>query len=348
MALSAAQARRIAAATVFGGGGLTLLAASTVALLYLQARIAARTIGVTPWKRPRVDGVYGVGGGEPLTLVMMGDSTAAGFAVADPRQTPPVQLASGLSTAADRPVRLRDVSKVGATSKGLAGQLERVRGHRMDLAVVFIGANDVIGRVRPADAAAQLRAVVRELVASGAAVVVATCPDLGTVQPIPQPLRAIARRASRQMAAAQTVAVVEEGGSTVALGDLLSDEFLRYPDEMFGPDRFHPSARGYARAVAVVLPALCAALGLLPEPVDAHRSERVEVLPVERAAAAAVEEPGSEVRQAGRAEGGRGPRGLWVRLLRRGAAPSGEPDKLETDSNSVKATPDAPAGSRIG
>ena len=228
MALRAAQARRIMAATMFGGGGLTLLAASTVALLFLQAKIAARTIGVTPWQRPRVDGVYGVGGGEPLTLLMMGDSTAAGFAVSDPRQTPPVQLASGLSAVADRPVRLRDVSKVGATSQGLLAQLDRVRGERVDLAVIFIGANDVIDRIRPADAVSHLRVVVRELVASGAAVVVATCPDLGTVQPIPQPLRAIARRASQQMAAAQTVAVVEEGGSTVALGDLLSDEFSLY------------------------------------------------------------------------------------------------------------------------
>ncbi|KUP95908.1 SGNH/GDSL hydrolase family protein [Thermobifida cellulosilytica] len=346
MALRAAQARRIAAATAFGGGGLTLLAASTVALLYLQARIAARAIGITPWKRPRVDGVYGVGGGEPLTLVMMGDSTAAGFAVDDPRQTPPVQIASGLSAAADRPVRLRDVSRVGATSRGLAAQLERVRGQRVDLAVVLIGANDVIGRIRPADAAAHLREVVRELVASGAAVVVATCPDLGTVQPIPQPLRAVARRASRQMAAAQTVAVVEEGGSTVALGDLLAEEFLRYPDEMFGPDRFHPSARGYARAATVVLPALCAALGLLPEPVE-PQPEQAEVLPVDRAAAAAVEQPGSEVRQAGAADG-RGPRGLWARLLRRGTAPAGDDSTSETDSNSVKVAPGASDRSRVG
>jgi lysophospholipase L1-like esterase len=347
MALRAAQARRIMAATMFGGGGLTLLAASTVALLFMQAKIAARTIGVTPWQRPRVDGVYGVGGGEPLTLLMMGDSTAAGFAVSDPRQTPPVQLASGLSAVADRPVRLRDVSKVGATSQGLLAQLDRVRGERVDLAVIFIGANDVIDRIRPADAVSHLRVVVRELVASGAAVVVATCPDLGTVQPIPQPLRAIARRASQQMAAAQTVAVVEEGGSTVALGDLLSDEFSLYPEEMFGPDRFHPSARGYGRAVAVVLPALCSALGLLPEPVESE-PDAEEVLPVDRAAAAAVAAAGSEVRQAGQEEHRRGSLGLWARLLRRDTAPAADTHKLETDSNSVKATPAASVGSRIG
>ncbi|MEY9213803.1 SGNH/GDSL hydrolase family protein [Thermobifida halotolerans] len=348
MALRAARARRIAAATAFGGGGLTLLAASTVVLLYLQARMAARAIGVTPWKRPRVNGVYGVGGGEPIALVMMGDSTAAGFAVDDPRQTPPVHLASGLSAAADRPVRLRDVSKVGATSKGLVGQWERVRGRRVDLAVVFIGANDVIRRVRPVDAVAHLREVVRELVGAGAAVVVATCPDLGTVQPIPQPLRAVARRASRQMAAAQTVAVVEEGGSTVALGDLLSDEFALHADEMFGPDRFHPSARGYARAVTVVLPAVCAAMDLLPGPVEPQRSEEAEVLPVDRAAAEAVEQVGSEVRQAARTGDGQGPRRLWAWLLRRENARSDTITKTETDSHSVKATPDTPVESGTG
>ena len=70
---------------------------------------------------------------------------------------------------------------------------------------------------------------VRQLRAAGAQVVVGTCPDLGTVQPIRPPLRWLARRWSRQLAAAQTVAVVEEGAWTVSLADLLGPRFAAEP-----------------------------------------------------------------------------------------------------------------------
>jgi hypothetical protein len=125
---------------------------------------------------------------------------------------------------------------------------------------------------------------------------------------------------SRQLAAAQTVGVIEEGGRTVAFADLLGPEFASYPGEMFGPDRFHPSARGYERAAHAVLPSVCAALALRPEP----RPEPGEgSQPIYLAAAIAAEEPGTEVtaaRVAGRATG---PYGRWATLLRRrpGAMP---------------------------
>ena len=79
------------------------------------------------------------------------------------------------------------------------------------------------------------------------------------------------------MAAAQTVAVVEAGGRTVSLGDLLGPEFYERPHEMFSSDRFHPSPAGYARAAAALLPSVCAALGIWvgePEPApDRRRGE---------------------------------------------------------------------------
>ncbi|MBB6173478.1 lysophospholipase L1-like esterase [Nocardiopsis mwathae] len=318
MSLRAARARRIATATAFGGGGLTLLGAGTIALLYMQAKIAHRTVGFTEWTAPDVDGLYGGGDGAPISFVMMGDSTAAGFALADGMQTPASLIAGGLSAVAERPVRMRNVAVVGATSAGLHEQLQRVRPGRIDLAIVFIGANDVIHRMRPADSVRHLQAVVRELVAADTAVVVGTCPDLGSVQPIGQPLRYVARRSSRQLAAAQTIAVVEEGGRTVSLSNMLADEFQNNPDELFGPDRFHPSARGYAQAAVAVLPTACVALGLLPElETVPDPGEGEGVLPIATAAAEAVEEPGMEVSGARVAGHERGPRGRWATLLRR-------------------------------
>ena len=341
--LRASRARRIAAATAFGGGGLTLVGGGTVALLYLQARLAKNTIGYTRWRRPRADGIYGDGAGPPLRLLMLGDSTAAGFAVSEAQETPGALLAAGLAAACDRPVRLRCTAAPGATSADLTAQLERADA-RFEVAVVFIGANDVIQRVRPNDAVAALREVTRELVERETPVVVATCPDLGTVRPIGWPLRSVARRASRQLAAAQTIAVTEVGGRTVSLSDLLADDFRSDPVSMFGPDRFHPSARGYAQAAFAVLPSVCAALNLLPELDEGERTRGV--LPVERAAVVAAETPGTEVSRASDQETD-GPRAGWTALIRgpfrarsrARATTSGDPEEADAPTDAPRSTP---------
>jgi hypothetical protein len=44
----------------------------------------------------------------------------------------------------------------------------------------------------------------------------------------------------------------------VPIGALLGPEFA-VRSELFGPDRFHPSAEGYATAAAAMLPALASA-----------------------------------------------------------------------------------------
>ena len=87
----------------------------------------------------------------------------------------------------------------------------------------------------------------------------ATCPDLGTVKPVPQPLRAMMRRSSRRLAAAQAQATLAEGGRTVPLGSRLGPEFDERPDVMFAEDRFHPSTDGYVAAAQALLPEVIAA-----------------------------------------------------------------------------------------
>jgi hypothetical protein len=171
----------------------------------------------------------------------------------------------------------------------------------------------------PAESVRMLGEAVRRLREAGAEVVVGTCPDLGTIEPVRPPLRWLARRASRQLAAAQTIAVVENGGRAVSLGDLLGPEFAGRP-EMFAVDRYHPSARGYATAAMAVLPVLATALGLWPaEPAEAAlRSAEVQgVLPVAEAAAEAAAHGGTEVAAAAVAGAQSGPRGRWALLKRR-------------------------------
>ena len=91
-----------------------------------------------------------------------------------------------------------------------------------------------------------LTAVVTALRGSGCSVVVACCPDLGTVEPVPNPLRALGRRLSRTLAAAQALATEAAGGFPVELGALLGPEFAAEPVAYFSEDRFHPSSVGKA------------------------------------------------------------------------------------------------------
>ncbi|MFI2030150.1 SGNH/GDSL hydrolase family protein [Streptomyces buecherae] len=177
-----------------------------------------------------------------------------------------------------------------------------------DIAVIMIGANDVTHRMPPAKSVRLLADAVRALRAAGCEVVVGTCPDLGTIEPVYQPLRWVARRLSRQLAAAQTIAVVEHGGRTVSLGDLLGPEFAAHPTELFGPDNYHPSAEGYMTAAMAILPTLCAALGLWPEEERPDPARREGFWPVAQAAAKAAAEGGTEVAAA---------RGPWAQLFRR-------------------------------
>ncbi|TVL88145.1 SGNH/GDSL hydrolase family protein [Streptomyces sp. SAJ15] len=317
MSMSRARvARRIAAAAAYGGGGIGVLGGVVVGLVLTEVSLARKVVGGSDAVKPAADGRYGFAfalrnGQQPLRLAFLGDSTAAGQGVHRPSQTPGALLASGLAAVAERPVDLRNVASCGAQSTDLERQVSLLLADprmRPDVCVIMIGANDVTHRMPPAESVRLLSDAVRRLRESGCAVVVGTCPDLGTIEPVYQPLRWIARRLSRQLAAAQTIAVVEQGGRTVSLGDLLGPEFEARPRELFGPDNYHPSAEGYATAAMAVLPTLCAALGLWPEEDRPEAARQEGYLPVARAAAEAAAEGGTEVTAA---------RGPWALLLRR-------------------------------
>jgi lysophospholipase L1-like esterase len=252
----------------------------------------------------------------PIRIAMLGDSTAAGYGVYRDRDTPGVRLSISISEAARRPVHLTNVAVVGAESPDLGVQVDALGRKRPELAVIMIGANDVTEGTKPAVAVPYLAETVRRLHAMGAEVVVGTCPDLGTIRPLAQPLRAYARHQSRKMARGQTVAVVAAGGRTVSLGDLLGPLFMTHL-EYFSEDQFHPSAAGYAEAASAVLPSCLDALGLRTRARSASTFTTRRVKTAKKAAAQAVAHPGTEVAGAerfGRSEGRHGP---FAQLRRR-------------------------------
>ena len=248
-------ARRIAAGAAFGGGGIGLVGAAVVGLVLAEVQLAKRQVGSgTHPHVPHADGRYGTAYASParartpLRLAMLGDSTAAGQGVHRAGQTPGALLASGLAAVAERPggaaqrgaCPAPSPTTWTARSRWSSPDCDRVP----DVCVIMIGANDVTHRMPATRSVRHLAAAVRRLRTAGAEVVVGTCPDLGTVEPVYQPLRWLARRACRQLAAAQTIGAVEQGGRTVSLGDLLGPEFEANPRELFGPGPLPPVGGG--------------------------------------------------------------------------------------------------------
>jgi hypothetical protein len=153
---------------------------------------------------------------------------------------------------------------------------------------------------------------VRRLRGLGCEVIVGTTPDLGTIRPLAQPLRRYARSLSRAMSKAQTIAVVDAGGRTVSLGDILGPLFATQR-ELFSDDQFHPSAAGYAQAAQALLPSALDALGMGTRARSASTFLTRRPKPLAKAAAQAATRPGSEVAGARQSASGRR-RGTWAQL----------------------------------
>jgi lysophospholipase L1-like esterase len=259
----------------------TVGALASTGTAYLGARnllvgqaTRARTIIPKSWDiPPRADGVYTRGGGPvqrwqrglsvDLHLMIFGDSTATGYGCFSAEEVPGVLIARGLAEQTGKRVRLSTKAIVGATSRGVSGQVDAmfVAGPPPDAAVMMLGANDVTALNGISQSARRLASAVRKLRTRGAVVVVGTCPDLGVIAAIPQPLRSLARSRGLQLARAQAAAVKAQGGVPVPLANLLARQFRAAPELMFSADGFHPSPTAYALAAEQLLPVLCAALG---------------------------------------------------------------------------------------
>ncbi len=243
---------RVAAVVCRGG---VLGSAAAIGLLSGQFTIVKRRIPRAASLPPATDGTVWVVPGTDrrrrlLRVAFLGDSMAAGYGVDSADQTLPAQVATRLAASTRRAVSVRTVAEVGARSRDLRTQLNTLDGPACDIAVIVVGANDVTHHSSRAEAVRHLTLAVHRLRASGAAVVVATCPDVGAVPTLAEPLRSVARRRARQLAEAQTVATVRSGGLVVPLAQL-GPIFVREP-ELFGPDRYHPSAAGYRLAADLV------------------------------------------------------------------------------------------------
>lgn len=181
-------------------------------------------------------------GPDPLRLLVLGDSTAAGVGAETQDEALPGWIAHEIAERWRRGTTWRAIGENGATAKDV---LDRFVGEAasapFDLALLTIGANDALGlRSRPAFSR-DVRAIVLALRAAspGAAVLVSLMPRFDRFALLPEPLRATLARHAGSL----------DLGARQAVGDL--DGVVAIPppppyvDGFFASDEFHPSSVGY-------------------------------------------------------------------------------------------------------
>jgi lysophospholipase L1-like esterase len=149
----------------------------------------------------------------------------------------------------------------GARSADLAIQVARAQlGHRPDLAVILVGANDATHLVRPGEAAAALATAVRRLRDAGTAVVVGTCPIWARYGRSLQPLRQIIGWYGRRVPGPRPAPRAPPGRRWSTSRHKRAG--FRADAGMLCHDGFHPRRDGY-RVLAYALYPACAAANSL-------------------------------------------------------------------------------------
>ncbi|MGH3647199.1 MAG: SGNH/GDSL hydrolase family protein, partial [Micromonosporaceae bacterium] len=237
MSASRRIARAVGYATLFTAAGLVGVLGAE--LLAARLRHYAR-----PAIGPGIRATVGEDNPDPVRLVMLGDSLAAGVGVLTVEDSVGGHLAALLAGDGHR-IELSSVAVSGTRSLHLDTQVSRaLLGERPDVAVILVGFNDVIGLVSPSQAAQHLGGAVSRMVSAGVSVVVGTCPDLAASRALGPPLRQIVGWLGQRIAYAQEPAVVEAGGTAVDLAGHTSAVFRADPGTIC-VDGFHPSADGY-------------------------------------------------------------------------------------------------------
>lgn len=206
---------------------------------------------VTP-RLPEADGPRSdcIGAGPALSLLVTGDSSAAGVGVATQQEALAGQLSARL--AAERRVRWTVLARTGLDTRELLTLLETAPPGGHDVAVVCTGVNDVTGRCEPAAFAERLERVLQALRQRHGVrlAVVSPVPPMHRFPALPQPLRAYLGWRARALDAAMRAQAPRWPGCV-----LLPDPLPVSPGAI-ASDGFHPSAqtyRAWAEAVAAVI-----------------------------------------------------------------------------------------------
>ena len=202
--------------------------------------------------------------GDPIALVVLGDSTAAGVGSPSVAQSLPVLVARRVADRTGHEVHVVGHGVSGARTDSVrTEQVPRLLDEGVDVVLVVVGSNDVT-HLTPwwqmrARSVALLDAA-RER--SDAPVVLGGIPQFRTVPALLQPLRTLTGAYASPLRQAQRAAADAAGEevSFVDIAGLASPRFLGIPESM-SSDGFHPSEIGYGFWADALAPAVAEAVG---------------------------------------------------------------------------------------
>ncbi|MGM0386220.1 MAG: SGNH/GDSL hydrolase family protein, partial [Actinomycetota bacterium] len=178
----------------------------------------------------------------PLSVLMIGESTAVGVGVATQEEALAGRLAHALARGSGRQVAWTALGRSGAPARHVLRVLVPQVEGSYDVAVVVLGVNDTLSLTSLRAWRATVGAVLDALephVADGGTVVLAGLPAVGRFVALPQPTRALLGRHARAL---------DDELAAIA-GHRERTLHVRTPVLGSGPllavDRFHPSAMGY-------------------------------------------------------------------------------------------------------
>jgi len=185
-----------------------------------------------------------VEGPDPLRLLVVGDSTAAGTGAATQDEALPGSLGRELNARTGRGVLWRSVGENGAdTADFLERHLSEALARPADLVFVTLGANDAL-HARSARAFGRDLRTLLELVSDRmphARVLMSNLPVFARFELLPEPLRTTLYRHSLNLERVARLVVARDDRW------MITDQTPPpYGPDFFAADRFHPSPSGYA------------------------------------------------------------------------------------------------------
>ena len=222
------------------GYGSRVLAFVLAPLLFPQSRVILSHLPILPEADTGWRG--SVAGPDPLRLLVIGDSTAAGVGVADNGDGLPGQLAHALHETTGRGIEWTVIARSGATTGEIRNFfLGLAARERFDVIFLSTGVNDVMQLRTKGAFSADLDLILDRLETSSphASIMVAGIPRMERFTSLPDPLGTIlGARAYRLNAAAHTVLERHPGVVHTPPWPIGQPGF-------FAADDFHPSASGY-------------------------------------------------------------------------------------------------------
>jgi lysophospholipase L1-like esterase len=215
-------------------------------LLVAQALLARRGVPRLPEAPGPRSGVVGQGAG--LSLLVIGDSSAAGVGVARQSQALAGPMARFLAEATQTRVHWRLVARSGATTAQALDLLRQQGRLQADIAVIVSGVNDVVEQIPSMRAVRAREALADELRNRHGVghVVFAPLPPVHQFPALPRPLRWVAGAdARRHNHALATWAASRRDVSHVDWG-------LQLNRGVMAEDGFHPGAPAYRQCATML------------------------------------------------------------------------------------------------